>query len=419
MSIKHTLLRHKKFSIFILVLISIVVGYAFNANYYYPELNTKAVQFLIKDKPRISEQDNSVYSIIGLNAPDTVQNIHTFGLNLVNETLSSCLNADGKHLSLDARLPEIENELTLNADMGKLHCWINNEKNTKKKSDCVMPNEDSCYTEKELSEIVKNNEILINRHDQLKKYKKYDDNALFATNGQLLINTHRLYLANIRLNIEQGDEQALQLLIQDFEYHRTLMSHPGSMIDKAIKLVLYNLSLEQLEHVIIRHTDVALKYKKEINVVLSKLTMEEFNLDAIFREEFEIINSLYCLDERLDIDAPEYCQNDTDIGSISVNYIINDFYEFYLSYKRLLNLDMKNMTEQCSAYSNELPENLYLGMLLHLPILSTYTSYNLFVGGMKKGCELMISHKQKALKHVELKAYLNSKDNSGAILNAQ
>lgn len=419
MSLKLILLRHKKLSIFILVLLSITIGYALNANYYYPELNAKAVQFLIKDKQRISEKDNYFYSMVGLNAPSDVQNIHEFGLNLVNETLNNCLDKKRKHLPLDTQLPSVENEIALNGDVNKLQCWLDNEANASNDNKCVMPQNDACYTESELSQVVKNNNILLNRHEQLNKYKKNDYNVQFATNGQLLIDTHRLYLANIRLNIEQGREQTVQALIQDLEHQRASMSQPGTMIDKAIKMVLYNLSLEQLEHVIIKHTDVALKYKNEIATALRELTIEEFNLDAIFREEFEILNSIYCIDERLGIDTPDYCQNETDSRNINVNYIINNYYEFYLSYKSMSKLDMQSMTDQCSAYSNEPNENIYLGMLLHLPILSTYTGYTLVLGGMKKGCQLMVTHKQKSLKHTELLSYLNSKTNNGETLNVQ
>ena len=86
----------------------------------------------------------------------------------------------------------------------------------------------------------------------------------------------------------------------------------------------------------------------------------------------------------------------------------------------MLALDMETMTKQCSDSSNETQENLYIGMLLHLPILSTYTTYNLFVAGMKKGCELFEIHKQKALKHEELKEYIHTaKKNYRKISNAQ
>ena len=82
-------------------------------------------------------------------------------------------------------------------------------------------------------------------------------------------------------------------------------------------------------------------------------------------------------------------------------------------------LDMQGMTEQCSAYSNESNENIYLGMLLHLPIFTTYTGYTLVLGGMKKGCELMVSHKQKSLKHSELLTYLNENSNNGVTSHVQ
>lgn len=410
-------LINKKFIFFVLVLI---IGYVVSANYYYPKVNAEAVQFFIKDKQRVSGKENSLYSIIGLNAPDNVQDIHVFGLKLVNETLNQCLDVSRKHLSLDTRLPKVESELTLNADVNKLYCWLGTDNSEANDRKCEIPNDSTCYTDNELSHIVKNNSILLKRHEQLKKYKKYDNIALFSTNGSLQINAHRLYLADIRLKIEQGDKDALQALIQDLEHNRILMSQPGTMIDKAIKLVLYNLSLEQLEHVIIKHTNEALTYKNEIDVALSELTIEEFNLDGIFREEFEIINSIYCIDERLGIDTPDYCQDNKDIGAISESYIINDFYKFYLSYKSMSNLDIEDMAEQCKIKSNEPEDNIYIGMLLHLPIFSTYASYKLVLGGMKKGCELMVSHKQKGIKHVELKAFLNSaKKNTGEILDVQ
>lgn len=410
--------RSKWTIIFVAVLIIVTFGYGINARYYYPELNTEAVQFLIKDKKRIPDKNNSLYPIIGFNAPSNIQDIHEFGLNLVNKTLDKCLDADRKYLSLDTKLLQIDNELTFNADADKLHCWLNNDNSTKSK--CSKSNKEVCYSESELRKAVIDNTILLARHEQLKKYTKFDNKALFAQNAGLLINTHRLFLANNRLNLDQGHEGALRLLIQDLEYHRTLMNQQGTMIDKAIKLVLYNLSLEQLEYAITRHTDVALKYKTEIDAALSELTINEFNLDGIFREEFEIINSVYCIDERLGIDTPDYCQDTKDIGAISENYIINDYYGLYLNYKSMLNLDMAEMVEQCSIYSNKPDENIYLGMLLHLPILPTYASYTLIKGGINKGCELMESHKKKNIKHLELKAYLNlAKNSSGTLLNAK
>lgn len=171
MSTSLKLLRNKKNLFFALVLLVFVIGYAVNENYYYPKRNAEAVQFLIKDKQRISGQDNSLYSIIGLNAPDNVQDIHSFGLNLVNETLNKCLDTDLKHLSLDTKLPTVEHELKLNADVKKLHCWLINKNSEANSSKCVIPNEEACYTEAELNQIVKNNNILLNRHEQLKSIK--------------------------------------------------------------------------------------------------------------------------------------------------------------------------------------------------------------------------------------------------------
>ena len=82
------LFRKKWIIISVVTILVITFGYAINARYYYPKLNNDAVQLFIKDKRRIPEQNNSVYSIIGFNAPDNIHDIHVFGLNLVNETLN-------------------------------------------------------------------------------------------------------------------------------------------------------------------------------------------------------------------------------------------------------------------------------------------------------------------------------------------
>ena len=60
------LFRKKWIIISVVTILVITFGYAINARYYYPKLNNDAVQLFIKDKRRIPEQNNSVYSIIGL-----------------------------------------------------------------------------------------------------------------------------------------------------------------------------------------------------------------------------------------------------------------------------------------------------------------------------------------------------------------
>ncbi|MGB1800512.1 MAG: hypothetical protein ACPHLK_06750, partial [Gammaproteobacteria bacterium] len=304
--------------------------------YYYPKLNNDAVQFLIKEKQHIPHNKNAIFSIVGLNAPADTIDIHAYGIDLVNKILGEDSGIDSKYIDVLAEFPEIENELTFEGEIKKVLCWLD-EKPVHKTTN-ENQNMDTCYTYEELNLIVNKNRILLNRHDELKKYTEYDGFVTFGRNAPLLINTHRLYLAHIRLDLYAGNQEALKRLIDDLKYFRTLMNQPSTFVTKAIFMVLYSLSLEQLEYSIKNHTDISLNKKAEIDNILSNMSNEEFNLDGLIREEFEMINSIFCLDENLGISTPDYCYIGANVDSISINYIINDFYDFYLNYKYILGL---------------------------------------------------------------------------------
>lgn len=373
-------------------------------NYYIPGLNEKSVDFFIKNKSRIPDNENSAYAIIGFNAPQDVVDIHAFGLNKVNKMLGQYLEADNKHIHPDASLPEVEGELTFVGDVYKLSCWVGSSIN-----DSQFQNSENCYALNELRDVVERNTVLLERQEKLKDYKYYSGSLLLATNGSLIINVHRLFLANMKLALDRGEQDIFDNLIRDLKYRRLMLSQPGSLIDKAINLVLYNMTLEQLEYAITYETELAIKHEKMIDQVLSDLKDEEFNIDGVFIQEFQTLNSILCIDETLGIDTEEYCHVDAYIDYAGIEYVMNDYYEFYLRYKNMMSLDIESLSSQCSASSDKSLPSFYMGLLFHLPIFVTYTTYDLVKSGLDKGCELMGTYKLKSAKHRLMKVYLDIK----------
>jgi hypothetical protein len=387
----------------VVVLIALyALSIRFVYKYYYPDLNPESVKFFITDKERVSDQDNVAFAIIGLNAPPETENIHLFGLNLVNQALLRYSDGDGKHMSLDASLPKIENELKLNADMGRLNCWVNR----------TVQDSENCYSSDELADVVSNNKILLDRHEELKAYRKYSPFVMFSRNGQLLINVHKLYLADIRHSLSSGGgPEAFNALIKDMQYRKMILSQPGTWIDKAISLVMYGLSFNQFEHAMTEYTDVVIGYDKGLIDSMSDLSMGDFNIDGVFREEFSMLNSALCVDEKLGLKTPDLCQTGFEDNDINVNYIMNSYYEKYIIYKHMTALDIDGLITRCELQPKFSKVDFYFGMAIHFPILTTYAPYKLFEAGSEKGCTMMIMFKLKIAKFRQSKVYLDVKRN--------
>ena len=364
--------------------------------YYYPDVKIEATEFFIYNKPIVRDSENMLYSMVALDAPKNVEDIHSFGLKQVETVLEKLANSGVDDYG-KSWFPKLEGALKLDMDGSKLICWLGK----------VQEKIDGCYTLVELRQVIKRNELLLERYESLSNYERIDANIHTGRNGQLLINLHKLYLANIRSTIQSNE--SINRLLKDLKHKRMLLSQDGAWIDKAISLVLYGLSLNQMEYLLVVYPDAAIKHENDIHRVLSDLSVDEFNIDGVFRKEFDVINEIFCLEENLGVSDCQQCLPKGRGLLVGGSYVLNDFYSVYLEHKKIMGTSLEDMRAQCKSNDNWDKKDFFIDALVHLPIFPVKTTYSLMLGGMLKGCEMMINFKVKSAKLRQLRVYLNIK----------
>jgi len=343
--------------------------------YFFPDLNPKAFKLLIEDRVVVDDAENMVYAIKGLNAPENIEDVHAHSIE-----------------------NSVATKINLEIEFQKLNCWLS-----------IEPDQDEdCYTRKELVKIVDENKKLINRYEDIYKYNKFDSNLQDKTfGGQTLISTHKLYMAHLRSEFQ--DKKSFYKLIRDFNHKRFLVSQEGSLIEKAIFLVLIGLTINQLEYHLINYPGIVNEHEGEIIEAFHDLTVAEFNIDGFLRKEYEILNNVFCLYEELGAESAVSCEEDTKDMYIPAVFYTNDFYNKFSSYKEIIELNAMQLKSKCRSMRDE--ESEFSGLeffgdtMMHFPFFPSYPAYKLFLSGSLKGCEIMANFKVKQAKIRQLKVY--------------
>ena len=363
--------------------------------HYNPKVNPEAVKLFISDKENVENSDNLLFALIGLTAPKHIEDIHAYGQSKVDKALKESLK-NNKYLSADFELPQLESELVLTIEQRKLNCWLGQH-------DVTNP---SCYSSEELNKLADDYRVLLDRYESLRKYKQYDGFFIFNRNGLLEINLSKLYFANINNKLKKAvnTDFEFQKIIHSVEHYTNLLKQPANWPSKAVILVLYGWSLNLLEDSIHQHSDIAARYNAEI---LNALNSAELNLADIYREEFEGLNFILCLDEKLGVKTTSYCSLESEKHTaFGISYALNSYYEMYLETLPMMSLGIEKLTQFCDEEIRLSKWQLFKGMIFHLPIVATYTTYKLHIGGHQAGCELTLAHKKNLEQGRRLKADL-------------
>lgn len=358
----------------IILVLLLAVPFSPLHKYYFPDLNPNAFKLLIEDRPVVSDAENMVYAIKGLNAPENIEDVHAY--------------------SIDNSIHKIKMEI----DSNKLKCWLTSH---------PEPDKD-CYTKQELVKIIDNNWILIDRYEDIYKYNKFDSNLQDKTfYGQNLILTHKLYMAYSRLEFQ--DKKPFHKMIRDLKHKRLLLSQDGTLIEKAIFLVLLGLTINQLEYHLINYPDKVNDYDREIVDAFHDLTTSEFNIDGFLRKEYELLNNIFCLYEKLGAESTVSCEENSKGMYIPAEFYTNDFYNRFYPYKEIIELNAMELNDKCHSMRDDdtgFSKTEFFGdILLHFPFFPSYAGYKLFLDGSLKGCEIIVNFKVKQAKIRQLKVY--------------
>lgn len=358
--------------IILILLLTVLLGPLHK--YYFPDLNPDAFKLLIENRVVVDDAENMVYAIKGLNAPENIDDVHAY--------------------SIDNSVPRIKLEI----DFTRLECWLSSH---------PEPDE-NCYTKQELIKIIDENRILIHRYEDIYKYNKFDSNLPNKTFwGQELISTHKLYMAKLRSEFQ--DKKSFHKMIRDFKHKRSLVSQEGALIEKGIFLVLFGLSINQIEYHLIHYPDIVNDNDRKIMETFDDLTTAEFNIDGLLRKEYEALNNLFCLYEELGAESTVSCEADSKEMYIPAEFYTNDFYNRFYHYKEIIELNAMELDGQCHSMRDdnlEFSKTEILGdTLLHFPLFPSYPIYKLFLGGNLNECEIMTNFKVKQAKIRQLKVY--------------
>ena len=122
-----------------------------------------------------------------------------------------------------------------------------------------------------------------------------------------------------------------------------------------------------------------------------------------------MINDVFCLEENLGFLDRQQCLPEGREVLTGEAFVLNDFYSVYLEHKKIMVMNYDDMAAQCKLVANREDENFWIDLIIHLPLFPVKTTYSLMLGGMLKGCEIMLNFKLKAGKLRQLSVYLSIK----------
>ena len=349
--------------------------------YYYPEPKQEAIKLLFLDKKKVPDHENLEFSLIGLFSPAKVNDIHLFGVRAFESAIDEFSGVNRNYISTNAELPKNTNSLLPVFDKDKLHCWLWDLADQKK----------DCYSTVDVLGVLTKNKILIERYGSLHRFKYIDSFIELAASRTDLMSLQKLYLSKIKADLISGNDKSVLSLLEDVRLYENILRNDESWVGKAIYMVMLGTSHALLEDIISQYPHLAKKYYEPIKMSLNSFQLHEFDIDGVIRKEFEMINGIFCFDKHLNIKTDLYCQSDRMLSSYSAEFIFNDYYDDFSNLKDILKLDINIIDQQCNELDSY--SDVYIDILLHLPLLPNYPAYRFLKSGLLKGCRVMTNMK--------------------------
>lgn len=217
----------------------------------------------------INERDNGFIAAAGIAAPKE-QDIFAYGKQSLKWTENE-------------RSQPHQDEITY-SDNVALDCWVMQ----------VASSSQSCADEQMLTQTIQANQLLLTRYLSLYEYSRFVDQISGWHNGQLLINLHRLYLAQLSLLARQNPTDALTRWMADTRYWQRVIADRQGFVGKAVVLVIYGANLQFLPVLIQAHPDLALQYKTELYTITDVPVFGEggWDIAATMRAEYAMLGLL-------------------------------------------------------------------------------------------------------------------------------
>lgn len=255
----------------------------------------------------IPDNQNIAIALAGLNAPAGID-IIKHGRFVVDTYQQQQKDGDAKKI-IDA-----VGKLDFVGTSDELECWI--------------PSTEP-YTDEKCANAERVKILLTENKELLTRYKSLYSRPSFQGmngNGQYLINLNKLISAEILLDLANGDaDRAYTKWRDNHLLISRVLKQEGTMIDRAIFLVVDGICLSSLENILFKSPKISITHFEELNSLLSAHKLERYNLKAMLRAEYMLINN-------------EMFIKNKDIKTINVDYIKNRLYRFQVDFLKFAHM---------------------------------------------------------------------------------
>ena len=347
--IMHTVIL-KKMLIFIVLILLCVGFFIFTSED--SKLNEQLISKLYKKNDEIPKNENIAYSIIGITAPQDVNNIHKYGQSLIEEALRNSEEI------IDNKVPNItpfDNELKIRNNSEKDICWWELDR-------IIGDDNESCMSEREKHILLIDNNILLSRYMSLHKYARIRVNVPLSRNDNLIIPLHNIFLAYInKLSVLNNSVLVQELLLNDIRLWRSLASEKVSWIDK---LIFLNVLLDDLKmlKVLLGNDKNHINNYEELRAVIEPLGVSNWAIGDSYILELKLSELRFCLDEGFDYPSAESCLDKIESMFFKKNMTVNKIYD-HIDELLMLSMSTPEKISQSCAEASEKKRMSIMGWL--------------------------------------------------------
>ena len=281
-----------------LLIFSSLVAYSF---LHVEKPDTGRDAFYASSQANIPDNQNIAIALAGLNAPAGVDMIK-HGRFVVDTLQKTPSDVDAKKIIATV------GQLEFAGSSDELECWI---------PDTEPYTDEKCASSKRVKTLIAENKELLTRYKSLHNIPSWQG---VSGNGQYVININRLISAEIMLDLANGDADSAYTNWRD---NHVFISHvlkqDGTMIERAIFLVVDGISLASLENILFKSPQISITHFEELNRLLKANKLERYNLKGMLRADYMFIDNEMFIENKY-------------IKTMNVDYIKNRYYRYQLDF---------------------------------------------------------------------------------------
>ncbi len=302
------------------------------------EVDEVVINSLYKDEPDIPQAENVAYAIIGFTAPEDVEDIHEYGLSLVDEALKASAKLRTNNTP---KFKPAENELKIINETEKNVCWW-------KTKYYKATHEENCMSSDEVTIVIGSNLTLLSRYITWHKYSQIKSKVSESRNEGLILPMHRIFLAYLRELIQRNKiDFALELLSDDIKLWKNLARENGTLIDKWITINVLNDDLRMIGLLTeLGHFDFY--HQEYMHNLFEPIGIKNWALADTYTVEFRLSELKYCLDE--------------GIAYVEANTCLKKQQGLFYQRNKTLKRISEHIEEMVKTIAPD-PENVYLNCL--------------------------------------------------------